>query len=363
MAGAVRQPIDVPALERYLEKHVSVIRTPLDVKQFAFGQSNPTYQLTTADKQKFVLRKKPPGRLLSKSAHKVEREFKIIHALEHTDVPVPRALCLCEDSSVVGTPFYIMEFLDGRIFTDPSIPGVSAQERYELWHDAVRTLAKLHRVDPKSIGLEGFGKPTGFYDRQITTFSTISQSQAQTVDVDTKKPVGNISYFDDMVRFFSNQATQPRNRGTIVHGDYKIDNIVFHPTEPRVLGILDWELATIGHPLSDFCNLTSPYFVQGVEQVSVFQPGVVPGLPARDVCLRWYREIAGWDPTPDTHWGDAFYAFKSSVIMQGILARYALRQASSSRASEYADMMQPFALAAWELVNKVPEQGPYQGKL
>jgi len=331
--------------------------------QFAFGQSNPTYQLTAADKQKFVLRKKPPGRLLSKSAHKVEREFKIIHALEHTDVPVPKAFCLCEDSSVVGTPFYIMEFLDGRIFTDPFIPGVSAQERHELWHDAVRTLAKLHRVDPKSIGLEGFGKPTGFYDRQLATFSTISQSQAQTVDVDTKEPVGDIPHFDDMVRFFSNHATQPRDRGTVVHGDYKIDNIVFHPTEPRVLGILDWELATVGHPLSDFCNLTSPYFVQGMEQVSVFQPGVVPGLPVRDECLRWYWDIAGWDPTPDTPWGDAFYAFKSSVIMQGILARYALRQASSSRASEYADKMRPFALTAWELVHKVPEQGPPQGKL
>ncbi|KAL2007933.1 hypothetical protein VTN00DRAFT_7915 [Thermoascus crustaceus] len=364
MAGAIRQPIDLAALERYIDKDVPVIKTPLEVKQFGFGQSNPTYQLTAADGRKFVLRKKPPGKLLSKTAHKVEREYKIIHALENTDVPVPKAYCLCEDSSIIGTPFYIMEFLDGRIFTDPSIPGMSAKERNEIWMDAIRTLAKFHRVDPKSVGLEGFGKPTGFYDRQIATFTTVSKSQAQAVDVDTKIPVGELPHFSDMVRFFSNKTTQPRDRSTFVHGDYKIDNLVFHKTEPRVIGILDWEMATIGHPLSDFCNLTSPYFLGGADQASdKFRPGVTPGLPTREDCLRWYTEVAGWDPTPETLWGDAFFTFRSSVIMQGIAARYALRQASSARAHEYAKMMRPFALQAWERVEKVQEKERTKGKL
>ncbi|KAL2863926.1 phosphotransferase family protein [Aspergillus lucknowensis] len=364
MAGVVRQPIDIPALERYIDQNVPIIKTPLGVKQFGFGQSNPTYQLIAADGNKFVLRKKPPGKLLSKTAHKVEREYKIIHALEKTDVPVPKAYCLCEDSSVIGTPFYIMEFLDGRIFTDPTIPEVSPEERTALWKDAVRTLAKFHRVDPKAVGLEGFGKPSGFYDRQIATFTTISQAQAQAVDVETKEPVGDLPHFMEMVRFFQDKTAQPKDRGTLVHGDYKIDNMVFHKTEPRVIGVLDWEMATVGHPLSDFSNLTSPYFLEGAEhQVDRFKPGVVPGLPTRGDCLQWYSEYAGWDPTPEIIWGDAFFSWRSSVIMQGIKARYALRQASSARAAEYAQRMVPFALSAWERVQEVQTALQQKGKL
>ncbi|BCS19017.1 phosphotransferase family protein [Aspergillus puulaauensis] len=364
MAGTVRQPIDVPALERYIDQNVPIIKTPLEVKQFGFGQSNPTYQLIASDGKKFVLRKKPPGKLLSKTAHKVEREYKIIHALEQTDVPVPKAYCLCEDNSVVGTPFYIMEFLDGRIFTDPAIPEVSAEERTALWKDAVRTLAKFHRVVPKSIGLEGFGKPTGFYDRQIATFTTVSKAQSQAVDVESKEPVGELPHFMEMVAFFQDKSTQPKDRGTLVHGDYKIDNMVFHKTEPRVIGVLDWEMATVGHPLSDFCNLTSPYFLEGTEyQVEKFRPGAVAGLPTREDCLRWYSEYAGWDPTPEIIWGDAFFQWRSSVIMQGIKARYALRQASSARAAEYAQKTVPFALGAWERVQKVQAVLRQKGKL
>ncbi|KAJ5807884.1 hypothetical protein N7474_009153 [Penicillium riverlandense] len=363
MAGAVRQPIDIPSLERFIDQNVPEIKTPLDVKQFGFGQSNPTYQLSTADGKKFVLRKKPPGKLLSKTAHQVEREYKIIHALGPTDVPVPQAHCLCEDSSVIGTPFYIMEFLDGRHFTDPAMPGVSAEERNALWKDALHTLAKFHRVVPKDVGLERFGKPTGFYDRQIATFSRISQAQAQAVDVETKEPVGELPYFEDMVRFFSNKSTQPRDRGTLVHGDYKIDNVIFHKTEPRVIGILDWEMATVGHPLSDVCNLTSPYIIETTEHDSnVFKAGQTAGLPTREDCIRWYSEVAGWNPAEELLWGDAFFTFRSSVIMQGIAARYALRQASSARAGEYAKKTKPFALSAWDRVRQL-QGGQQKGKL
>ena len=240
MAGPVRQSIDIPALEAYLSKAVPEIKSPLDVKQFGYGQSNPTYLLTSRPtSQRFVLRKKPPGRLVSKTAHKVEREYRIIHALRGTGVPAPRAYVLCEDSSVIGTPFYVMEFLDGRIIEDPAMPGVSAQDRTEMWSDAIRTLAKLHSVDARAVNLEDFGKPKGFYNRQIATWRTICEAQARVADAETGEEVGDLPHFDDMMRFFEDAGRQPRDRGTLIHGDYKIDNLVFHRTEPRVIGILE----------------------------------------------------------------------------------------------------------------------------
>lgn len=209
------------------------------IEQFGFGQSNPTYQITAADGQRFVMRKKPPGKLLSKTAHKVEREYRIMHALEGTDVAVPKTYGLCEDEAVIGTPFYIMEFLDGRIFEDFTMPGVTPDERTAMWRDAVRTLARLHAVDFPKRGLATFGKAGGFYGRQVKTWVTICSSQAKAVDVETKEPVGQLPHFEETVRFFKNERLQPKDRATLVHGDFKIDNLVFHKTEPRVIGILE----------------------------------------------------------------------------------------------------------------------------
>ncbi|KXJ92318.1 phosphotransferase enzyme family protein [Microdochium bolleyi] len=356
MAGRVRHPIDVKALERYIEQHVPEIKTPLDVKQFGFGQSNPTYQLTSPSGQRYVMRKKPPGKLISKAAHKVEREYRIIHALEHTDVPVPKAYCLCEDESVIGTPFYIMEFLDGRIIEDPAMPGISARERTALWKAAIETLARFHSVDFRAVGLEKYGKASGFYNRQLQTWRTICDAQASAVDVDTKKPVGKLPHFDELLSFFSNESLQPRDRGTLIHGDYKIDNVVFHKTEARVIGILDWEMSTVGHPLSDIANIMGPFYNAKMKAMysssPAFLPGATPGLPEPETIMKWYAAVAGWDPKPEMNWALAFSTFRLGAICQGIAARVATRQASSESAVKHASSMVPLSNYAWELVQE-----------
>lgn len=185
------------------------------------------------------MRKKPPGKLVSKTAHKVEREYRLLRALQDTAVPVPKVYCLCTDDTIIGTPFYIMEYLDGRIFTEPHMPGVSGEERKQMWHDAVRTLATLHSLIPKEIGLETFGKPTGFYNRQINTFKTLSAAQSKVKDVETGEEVGPVPRINELIKFFSDERFQPVDRGVPIHGDFKIDNLVFHKTEPRVIGILE----------------------------------------------------------------------------------------------------------------------------
>ncbi|KAK4962286.1 hypothetical protein LTR66_012726 [Elasticomyces elasticus] len=365
MAGAIRQPIDISALERYIDANVPDIKTPLNVKQFGYGQSNPTYLLTSSSTStRYVLRKKPPGTLLSKTAHNVAREYRILTALGPTSVSVPKTYCLCEDDAVIGTAFYIMEFLDGRIIEDPSLPDVSPEDRTAMWKSAVETLAKFHRVDPASVGMAGFAKQGGFYARQLKTFRSISEAQAKAVDVESGEAVGKIPHYDDMVAFFAEQRTQPKDRSGFVHGDYKIDNVVFHKTEPRVIGILDWEMSTLGHPLSDLSNLLTPFttasspIAQEIGRGSTdFLPNRTPGLPTQEQCIRWYSKLAGWEPTPvEITWGEAFGLYRGSIIMQGIAARYALRQASSEKAKDYAAQMAPFAEIAWGLVQNCKRQ-------
>ncbi|KAK8069202.1 Acyl-CoA dehydrogenase member 10 [Apiospora phragmitis] len=273
-----------------------------------------------------------PGGLLSKAAHKVEREYRIIRALETTDVPVPKVYCLCEDESVIGTPFYVMEFLDGRIFEDPAILDVPTAERAPLWKAATQTLAKLHRLDYVKFGLHNFGKFDGFYNRQMATWTQICGAQENAVDADTGEAVGRLPHFDDLVRYFS-RGTQPQDRANLVHGDYKIDNLVFHPTEPQVIGVLDWEMSTAKYFRSDTFLST-------------------PGLPTPQMVMRWYRAVTAWDPQPNMEWAVAFAAFRSAAICQGIAARVATRQASSPQAKSYADAFRPFANFAWDMVER-----------
>ncbi|KAK6957429.1 hypothetical protein Daesc_000214 [Daldinia eschscholtzii] len=387
MAGEVRHPIDTAALERYIAQNVPEIKLPLDIKQFGFGQSNPTYQLTSPDNQRYVLRKKPAGKLLSQAAHKVEREHRVIAALQNTPVPVPRAYVLCTDPAVLGTPFYIMSFVDGRIIHDPSMPSEPAPSAREaLWRAAVQSLAALHAVDPDSVGLANFGKKQGFYARQLATWSHICDVQARTVDVETKAPVGPIPHMPELVAFFADESLRPRDRATLVHGDYKIDNVVFARDEPRVAGILDWEMSTIGHPLSDLANLLNPFFLVSLSQSPTFAPssssknntdkdaptqseaiaaitnpgflpGATPGLPTPSTIVSWYAAAAGWDPRPDeVAWACAFSVFRLAAICQGIAARVATRQASSADARRHAAAVGPLGEFAWELVRKEKER-------
>lgn len=184
------------------------------------------------------------------------------------------------------------------------------------WRAAVTTLAKLHRVDPKAIGLAKFGRFGGYYDRQIKTWGTISKAQALVKDIETGKSVGGIDHLDAMLEFFTDKKQQPMDRATLIHGDFKIDNMIFHPTEARVIGILDWEMATIGHPLSDLVNLTSPYVIQehntktAMSSERKFVQESYPGLPFRSQTIEWYAAVSGYDPTEDLTWGDAFHGLR-----------------------------------------------------
>ena len=237
------QQLDTTALEHYLEKNVPDFKGPLSAEKFAGGQSNPTFKLTAGDTS-YVLRRKPPGELL-KSAHAVDREFKVISALRDTDVPVPKTYALCEDESIIGSMFYVMEYMDGRILWDPALPEARDNAERSAIYDAMNaTMAALHRVDVDAVGLADYGRPGNYFERQVGRWSKqYRASETQT-----------IQEMEALMRWLP--ANMPADDGlvSLVHGDYRLDNMMFHHQEPRVIALLDWELSTLGHPLADLAN-------------------------------------------------------------------------------------------------------------
>ncbi|KAF8329088.1 kinase-like protein [Cantharellus anzutake] len=364
--GEIRASIPIGALNEYLSQHTHVIKAPVTVKQFQYGQSNPTYFLTDVLGIRFVLRKKPSGTLLSPTAHAIEREFRVLSALqlynEHTKddtrkIPIPNPIILCEDQAVIGTSFYVMEFLEGRIFADFKMPQLSPSERKACWLDAVRVLALLGSLNPGDLGLETFGPHTAYFPRQIKSLARISRLQAEAVDVDTKQTVGPIPYFEESIQWYSTHLPHESKVGTrIVHGDYKIDNLVFHPTETRVIGILDWELCTLGSPLADLGNLTLPYnFGPSIATTGYLSEGL-RGAPQEAIPItlgeieREYCQVAKMSyPIKEMPFVRSWMTFRLAIISQGIAARHARRQASSLSAQDQGKLFHKLGLIARDI--------------
>ncbi|SPO31870.1 related to Phosphotransferase enzyme family domain protein [Ustilago trichophora] len=378
--GEVRHAFNVDALNLYLKANVASIASPVTVKQFSFGQSNPTYILFDTNQTRYVLRKKPPGSLLSSTAHAVEREYRILKAV-HTytaslppnspdRVPVPEVFCLCEDNDIVGTPFYIMQFITGRIFEDYRFLQLASKaERAACWFSAIDTLAALHRINPASIGLGDYGKTSGFYTRQMKSLGKVSSIQAKVQDKDTSQPVGPLPGIERFLTWFS--SNMPSDENTIVHGDYKIDNLIFHPTEPRVIGILDWELSTLGHPLSDLANLLQPYSIPCTNPDLINEPSIweesrkkgslllslgnlapqISPVPVESDLIKQYCKASNRQ-YPIQNWtaAKAWAWFRLAVISQGIAARNAQGQASSAQAKVYGSKFPMCAQNCWVVI-------------
>ena len=342
MAGTVEvretHRFDVAALESYMKGHVAGFSGPLAVRQFQGGQSNPTYYLQTPQRE-YVLRRKPPGKLLP-SAHAVDREYRVITALGQTDVPVPRTYALCEDPEVVGTPFFIMECVHGRVITDARLPGLTPADRAAMYDAMSDVLARLHNVDYAAVGLGDFGKPGNYFARQIHRWT----SQYRASETET------IASMDRLIGWLPGHIP-PDDTTTIVHGDYRLGNMIVHPTEPRVLAVLDWELCPLGHPLADLAYNCMPYHLSADVMEGFEGADLAPlGIPSEETYLAAYCRRTGRPGIEDWDFYVAFSMFRLAAIAQGIMGRVLAGTANDPHARLRGERARPLADAAWAIL-------------
>lgn len=332
---------DERALERFLIERVAGFEPPLVVRQFEGGQSNPTFLLAGASgagQRRYVMRKKPPGKLLP-SAHAVDREFRVISALAKTDVPVAKTVAFCDDDTVIGTAFYVMEHVEGRVFRDPTLPGMAPAERAAIYDSMNDVLARLHRVDVAAVQLSDFGRPGSYFERQLSRW-TRQYELAKTAEIPSMSAL--IEWLPEHVP--SGDET------TLVHGDYRLENMIFHPTEPRVVALLDWELSTLGHPLADLAYNCIHYHsagatTKGIESVDF----ATSGIPSEADYVSAYCRRTGRADVPDFPFCLAFSLFRLAAIAQGVYARGLQGNASSASATTMGDSARHLADTAWAL--------------
>ncbi|MBM3568812.1 MAG: phosphotransferase family protein [Alphaproteobacteria bacterium] len=332
--------IDEAALAAYVRDRVHAFDGPMTVRQFQGGQSNPTYHLQAGDRQ-LVVRKKPPGKLLP-SAHAVDREYQVMKALWGSGVPVPKVHVLCTDEAVLGQWFYVMDYVEGRVFADPLAPDAGKDERAAMYREMATVMAKLHQVDYRAVGLSEFGKPTAYIARQVARWS--KQYDASKTD-DVPSMTKLMAWLPEHI--------PPGDESAIVHGDYRLGNLLIHPAEPRVVAVLDWELATIGHPLADLAyNCMSYHLKRGTSRGFADLDLASYGIPGETDYVGLYCKLTGRGDIPHWEFYVAYALFRIAAILQGVYKRGLDGNASDAGAVQVGGTFRAIADHAWSLVER-----------
>ena len=344
MTTSPTEALDTERLLDYIQSRLGGVSGPLRLEQFTVGQSNPTFRVTASNGWRCVLRKKPAGVLLP-SAHAVEREFRVITALHAVGFPVARPILLCEDSAVIGTPFYLMEFVEGRGLWEQALPGMAPAERHAIWDELNNVMARLHALDFRALGLSDYGKTGNYLQRQIARWSR------QYLSTDTDR----IEAMDRLIEWLPLNIP-PGDETTVVHGDFRLDNVIFHPTEPRILAVLDWELSTLGDPMADFAYLATSWHMP----TSIF-PSIAGldhralGIPLEREFVEAYCRRRGRPVIDPAVWNYyiAFSLFRIAAIAHGVGRRAHDGNASNAAAAEVGLKAGPIAQFAWSLVERM----------
>lgn len=327
------QTLDLSKLSDWMKKNVCDFSGPLSAEKFAGGQSNPTFKLSAGDR-KFVLRRKPPGQLLA-SAHAVDREFRVIAALQDTDVPVPGAVALCKEDEIIGSMFYLMEYLEGRVFWDPVLPELTNDERSAVYDDMNRVLAAMHSINVADVGLGDYGRPGNYFERQVGRWTKqYRASETQTVPA-----------MEELMAWLPENMPAEDDRVALVHGDYRLDNVMFHPTEPKIIAVLDWELSTLGNPIADLAYQVMAWQLPrdaGITGLAGIDRKPL-AIPEDSSYVTSYCERTGRDEIKHWNFYLAFCFFRLAAIVQGVKKRALDGTASSAEAESRGNLVQPLA--------------------